>query len=57
MLAAGWKADSLTLPTYLRVPQIDDRGRTVRLTLHIQIRRLDGRRLILSPEGDDLVIP
>lgn len=32
-------------------PNLEDRGRSVRLILNIQIKKLDGRRLILSPDG------
>jgi len=44
-------------PTCIRKPEIEDRGRFVRLTLRVQIKKLDGRRLLLSPEGNDLAIP
>ena len=36
-------------------PEIDDRGQHLALTLHIQIKRHDGRRLLLSPDGHDLL--
>lgn len=44
-------------PTTRRQPEIEDRGEIVRLTLKLQIKKIDGRRLLLAPEGDDLVIP
>ena len=44
-------------PRCLHTPEIDDDGRTVTLTLRIRIKKLDGRRLLLSPDGKDLVIP
>lgn len=36
-------------------PEIDNRGQHLALTLHIQIKRHDGRRLLLSPDGQDLL--
>lgn len=44
-------------PRCLHTPEIDEDGRVVTLTLRIQIKKLDGRRLLLSPDGQDLVIP
>ncbi|MEO0588130.1 MAG: recombinase family protein, partial [Planctomycetota bacterium] len=38
-------------------PAVADRGDVVQLTLNIQIKKLDGRRMLLSPEGGDLVVP
>ena len=43
-------------PTCPLTPELDDRGEHIELTLHIQIKTLDGRRLITSPEGEPLVI-
>jgi hypothetical protein len=39
------------------MPIIEDCGKTISLSLHIQIKKLDGRRLLLSPDGSDLIIP
>ena len=44
-------------PTCLHKPEIEDCGKTITLTLRIQIKKLDGRRLLLSPDGTDLIIP
>ncbi|RNC81008.1 MAG: hypothetical protein ED559_04175 [Phycisphaera sp.] len=38
-------------------PIVEDSGKLVRLTLKIQIKKLDGRRVLLSPSSQDLVIP
>lgn len=38
-------------------PDIAQRGRLTVLTLAIQIKRLDGKRLLLSPDGHDLIMP
>ncbi|MFT5424054.1 MAG: site-specific DNA recombinase [Phycisphaerales bacterium] len=46
-----------TRPTCFYKPEIEDRGRLIHLTLQIQIKKLDGRRMLLSPDGHDLVIP
>ncbi|MEM9374221.1 MAG: recombinase family protein [Planctomycetota bacterium] len=39
-----------------RQPEIEDRGEVMRLSLDIRIKKVDGRRLLLSPAGEDLVI-
>ena len=39
-----------------RRPEIEDRGRLIHLILQIQIKKIDARRLILTPEGEDLVV-
>ena len=44
-------------PTCPVRPEIDDRGKHVVLTLPVRIKKLDGRRVLLSPEGRDLVLP
>lgn len=44
-------------PVCSRTCSVEDRGEIVRLSLDIQIKRHDGRRLLLSPDGEDLVIP
>ena len=44
-------------PTCPYQPEVEDRGRLIHLVLKIQIKKLDGRRLLLSPDGQDLVIP
>ncbi len=35
-------------------PEVQDQGGTTRLALRIQIQRLDGRRVIVGPDGQDL---
>lgn len=45
------------IPTCLYQPRVEQRGKLVVLTLAIQIKRLDGRRLLLSPDGHDLFMP
>lgn len=50
-------AESPTHPTCLYTPDIEDHVKLIQLTLKIQIKKLDGRRLLLSPDGHDLIIP
>lgn len=49
--------DPPSRPTCCYQPEIEDRGRLVHLTLKVQIKKLDGRRVLLSSDGRDLVIP
>lgn len=44
-------------PHCLRAPKCEDGDSTIRLTLDIQFKKIDGRRLLLSPDGYDLAIP
>lgn len=44
-------------PVCLRTPEVDDRGEHIQLRLQLQIKKLDGRRLLLCPDGHDLIIP
>jgi len=44
-------------PHCLREPKCEDDDSIIRLTLDIQFKKIDGRRLLLSPDGNDLVIP
>ncbi len=44
-------------PVCLRSPEIDDHGDHIELKLQLQIKKLDGRRLLLCPHGHDLIIP
>ncbi len=37
------------------VPEVEERTGTVVLTLAIQIKKLDGRRLLIAPDGQDLL--
>jgi site-specific DNA recombinase len=48
---------SPTHPVCLYTLETEDRGKLIRLTLKIQIKKLDGRRLLLSPDGHDLIFP
>lgn len=50
-------ADAPPYPTSLYAPETEETGRVIRLRLCIQIKKLDGRRLLLSPDGHDLIIP
>ena len=45
------------LPVCVFEPQVEQRGQHTHLTLAIHIKRLDGKRMILSPDGQELVIP
>jgi site-specific DNA recombinase len=49
--------ESIQVPTCPYAPVVEERGRHIVLSLAIQIKRLDGRRLILSHDGRDLVLP
>ena len=51
------KAQPGNTPTSLYQPKIQHHRRKVALTLALQIKRLDGKRLLLSPESHDLFIP
>jgi len=44
-------------PTSLYQPDVKRRGKQITLTLAIQIKRLDGKRLLLSPNSQDLFMP
>ena len=44
-------------PTSLYQPEVQRRGKQITLTLAIQIKRLDGKRLLLSPDSQDLFMP
>ena len=45
------------VPTTLYAPDIEQQGSRITLTLNVQIKRLDGKRMLLSPDGHDLVMP
>ncbi len=49
--------DAPSRPLCLRTPEIDDRGEHLHLKMQLQIKKLDGRRLLLDPDGHDLIIP
>jgi DNA invertase Pin-like site-specific DNA recombinase len=44
-------------PCYQPKIQIDDDKNKITLTLNIQMKRIDGKRMILSPDGHDLTMP
>jgi site-specific DNA recombinase len=46
-----------TRPTCLYKPAVKECGQWIDLVIKIQIKKLDGRRMLLSPDGHDLVIP
>ncbi|MCA9293210.1 MAG: recombinase family protein [Phycisphaerales bacterium] len=54
--ASSDKPDA-AVPTCSFVPDVDDRGVTVVLTIQTCLKRIDHRRLILAPDGSDLVVP
>lgn len=49
--------DTPSRPVCLRTPEVEDRGEYLQLNLQLQIKKLDGRRLLLGPDGHDLIIP
>jgi site-specific DNA recombinase len=49
--------ESIATPTSLYQPQMEHRGKQITLTLAIQIKRLDGKRMLLSSDGQDLFMP
>lgn len=49
--------DKPSRPLCLRTAEVDDRGEHIHLKLQLQIKKLDGRRLLLCPDGHDLIIP
>ncbi len=42
-------------PTCAFKPEIDDHDGITRMTVRLQIKRLDGRRILLGPDGQDLI--
>jgi len=57
-----WNADNkkqkdCSISTCLYQPNIEYRGKNVIMTLTMQIKRLDGKRKLLSPDGHDLFMP
>ena len=61
--AHGWPSvnteehETSVTPTSLYQPQIKRSGKQIILSLAIQIKRLDGKRMLLSPNGQDLFMP
>jgi hypothetical protein len=49
-------AAACTLPTSPFQPSVSTQDGHTTLTLAILIKRLDGRRMLLSPDGDDLLL-
>lgn len=50
-------SEAVGRPTCSRKPEVIDDGDTQRLTLGIRIKKHDGRRVLLDPDGRDLVLP
>jgi site-specific DNA recombinase len=44
-------------PICLHKPRIEEYAESVSMSLEIQIKKLDGRRMLLSADGTDLIIP
>jgi site-specific DNA recombinase len=53
--AANTRNPASTVPAGPFTPEAEDRGQHLALTLRVQMKRHDGRRLLLSPEGHDLL--
>ena len=51
------KADKEGVGTCLYTPIVEQRRNKIILSLAIQIKRLDGKRQLLSPDGQDLMMP
>ena len=49
--------DVLSRPICLRAPGVDERDGHIQLNLQLQMKKLDGRRVLLCPDGHDLIIP
>ncbi|MCC6425180.1 MAG: recombinase family protein [Phycisphaerales bacterium] len=43
------------IPTCAFKPKVDDHDGVIRMTVRLQIKRLDGRRFLLGPDGQDLL--
>jgi hypothetical protein len=43
------------IPTCAFKPEIEDHDGVTRMTVRLQIKRLDGRRILLGPDGQDLL--
>ncbi|MEM9419773.1 MAG: hypothetical protein AAGA25_12090, partial [Planctomycetota bacterium] len=50
-------AEVAPCPRCLYQPRVDNQRNKVRLRVALQIKRLDGKRMLVSPEGQDLVAP
>ncbi|MEM9111449.1 MAG: recombinase family protein [Planctomycetota bacterium] len=51
------KSDKDAVPACIYSPGVEERRSKTVLTLDIQIKRLDGKRQLLSPDGQDLMMP
>lgn len=49
-------ATDVTIPTCPFKPDIDDSGPRIILTVRAIMKRLDGRRVLVAPSGDDLLL-
>ena len=50
------RSDRGPLPTCPFTPEVERKGGVTVLTLRVQIKRHDGRRILVSPEGHDLLL-
>ncbi|MBB6429099.1 recombinase family protein [Algisphaera agarilytica] len=50
-------AEAAPCPRCLYQPRVDNYRKKVRLRIALQIKRLDGKRMLVSPDGQDLVAP
>jgi len=55
--ASGDQQTDNAIPRCLHRPEIEEVCRHVVLTLTMQIKKHDGKRMLLSPDGHDLVMP
>lgn len=53
----GLEAGKEGVPRCLYTPGVEQRRSKTVLTLAIQIKRLDGKRQLMSPDGQDLIMP
>jgi hypothetical protein len=49
------RADTSAAPACCFTPEVIEQGRTIAIKLAIQIKKLDGRRMLLAPDGQDLL--
>ena len=56
-MASYANAEASPYPRCLYQPRVDNYQKKVRLRIALHIKRLDGKRLLVSPDGQDLVAP
>ncbi|MEO0477256.1 MAG: recombinase family protein, partial [Planctomycetota bacterium] len=54
---SGLEAGKEGVPRCLYTPSVEQRRSKTVLTLAIQIKRLDGKRQLMTPDGQDLIMP